>query len=266
MLTEQLLVVFEAIRVIIVVALENVPPARGSCEDHTAKFRVRKFFITQKVDGAYACSRALVDIKNHIDAVAFELPHARCHRCAKTARSPVDFDHALGIGLGTGSRVDGPRLEFDFLFELVVVEPFVANIDHAVNDRVLLDLDLQKAVACVKDHLRVFEETRREETLQALVNHNLINVRARRDREVRPNRFWLQPLRPGDHDLAYHGREVVLSCRLGTSKQKSQHRKKQWACSRKAHGQQILRLKETDDVVDKNKDDQGPHYRETDPK
>src|SRR5690606_30066392 len=159
-LAQLLAVVLETVRIVIVVAREEIPPARTRRHDRVAQAAIGEFLVADEIDVADAGDRTFIDFKDEIDAVLIEFAHLRCDLRGEAAVTAVNVEDALHVGLRACRREHRTRTGLDFAFEIFLVERAHAFEDHAVDDRVFAD-DNDEVGAALLD-LDVREKARGE--------------------------------------------------------------------------------------------------------
>src|SRR3546814_2595132 len=129
---------------------------------YTTLFRsVGKSLVAEDVDLADFGTRTLIDLEDEVDAVLVEFDDLGLDGGRKPALAAIQLDDAGDVGADLGTGEDLARGEANFRRDLVVLEPLIALQDDAVDDRVLADLDRERAL--VVADLDVSEQFRSEE-------------------------------------------------------------------------------------------------------
>ncbi len=81
------------------------------------------------------------DFEDNVDAVLVQLNQLGLNHCGETTLTLVEFDNARNIGANFRTRINLARCQFDFGFNLVVLDALVAFKDDPVNHRVFPNLN-----------------------------------------------------------------------------------------------------------------------------
>ena len=131
-----LAVIFEPVRIIIVVGGQEFVPAGFLGGDHAAQFGIRIDQIADKVDAPHMGHWPFGNLEDQINAVLRLFRHLGGNGGGKMARLAIERDDALHIRLDPGSGEDGTRLGLDLVAQLVLLESAVVFKNHPVDDRV----------------------------------------------------------------------------------------------------------------------------------
>ena len=213
-LTQQLAVIFETIRVIIVVRREEAPPTRFARHQLAAQATIGIAFIADEVDTANAGDRSFGNLEDQIDPVLRLLDDLGRHGRGKATGATIDFDDTLDVGLDPRAREDRARLGLDLVGDLLVIDRAVPLEDDAVDDRVFLHPDDHDLAAIL--HLHVGKQAGRKQGLDRQVDQAAVKRLARLEQQVGQDRVGLDPLIALNQDLPDHrSRNRLLHLGLG---------------------------------------------------
>jgi hypothetical protein len=207
-LAQLLAVVLDPVGVVVVVAGQELVPVRLLGDDDVLQVVVRVFGVAQEVDAQHAALGAFVDLEHQVDALLRQFDHLGRHGRRDAARTAIEFDDALDVGLNLGAGEDAARTDLHLVLQLVFLERRVPLEDHLVDDRVLDDLDDQ--VAALQLDLHVGEQIGAGQGLQRQVEALRVDRLARLDRQVGQHGPLLDPLVALHHDALDHARALGL--------------------------------------------------------
>ncbi len=195
-MAQLLLVVGQAIRIVAGAGGEDAEPARLLRHHLATQFTIAELVIADDVDLADLRLGAFRDFKDDIDTVLVELHHLGLDRGREAALAAIEFDDAGNVGANLRPGVDLARRKLDLRPDLVLLQPLVAFQHDAVDDRIFLHLDGQRAI--VVTDLDVREQLGFIQVAQRLIERFLGEGLAYAQLRVRQHRIGFETL------LAHH--------------------------------------------------------------
>jgi len=224
-LAQLLAVVLDPVGIVVVVAGQELVPARLLGHDHVAQVVVRELAVAEEVDPQHAALGAFIDLEHQVDALLRQLDHLGRHRRRDPARAAIELDNTLDVGLHLCAGEDAARTDLHLVLQLVFLEGRVPLEDHLVDDRVLDDLDDQ--IAGQQLDLHVGEQVGPRQGLQRQVETLGIDALTGLDGQVGQHRPLLDPFIALHDDALDHAalglgdRRLRRDQRGGSEKQRS---------------------------------------------
>ena len=126
----------QAVGIVVVVRLQEIPPDRFAGRDLVAQRAVAEFLVADEDDSADAGRRTFVDFEDEVDAVLRELHGLGFDLRGEAAGAAINFDDALDVGLHFRAREHHARLQLHFVVERLLRDLRVSFERDAIDDRI----------------------------------------------------------------------------------------------------------------------------------